>query len=92
MLTIEIPEVNAQKSAEDELAGAILRALEKDGKCARVEYYHRGGRTGSWSCGGTGGHSSVEIIYAVARAFKDRGYIVNDKTYSGNFSDLFISR
>lgn len=92
MLTIEIPEVNTRKNAEDELARAILRALEKDGKCARVEYYHRGTGTGNWSCGGINGHSSVEIIYSVARAFKDRGYVVNDKTYSGNFSDLFISK
>lgn len=29
MLTIEIPEVNARKSAEDELAGAIFKSLGK---------------------------------------------------------------
>ena len=50
MLTTEIPEVNARKSAEDELAQFILNKL-KGNDTACIEYYHGGCAQGSWKDG-----------------------------------------
>lgn len=90
MLTIDIPEVNARKSAEDEIAEAILAELERDGKYAYLDYYYCGGAQGNWYCRAKKGHASVEIIRSVAQEFNRRGYIVNYKEHSRGCSSTIV--
>lgn len=90
MLTIEIPEVKAQKSAEDEIAKAILAELERDGKYACLIYYYCGIGQGNWSCRASQGHASVEIIRSVAQEFNRRGYIVNYKEHGRGCSSTIV--
>lgn len=87
MITIDIPEVSAKKSAEDELVSYILDQL-KESNCARFEYYHGGCAQGSW--GGDNHVASVEIIREVLREFRRKGYVVNDRYGSGNVSTVRI--
>lgn len=94
MLTIDIPETNARKSAEDELAQFILDKL-KDSKDVCIEYYHSGCEQGSWKDGKWHGDKTLhkadcKIIWSVARAFRNQGYIVNDTMVGYNVSRLII--
>lgn len=96
MLTTEIPEVNARKSAEDELAQFILDKLQ-DHDTVCIEYYHGGCAQGSWKDGEWHGDETLHkadcpAIWSVARAFKSKGYIVNDTLKGGNVSVLKISK
>lgn len=96
MLTTEIPEVNARKSAEDELAQFILNKL-KGNDTACIEYYHGGCAQGSWKDGEWHGDDTLHksdrpAIWSVSREFARKGYIVNDTIKSGNVSVLKISK
>lgn len=96
MLTTNIPEVNARKSAEDELAQFILDKL-KDSDTVCIEYYHGGCAQGSWKDGAWHGDeilhkSDCKAIWSVSREFIRKGYIVNDTLKSGNVSVLKISK
>lgn len=96
MLTIDIPVVNARKSAEDELAHFILDRL-KDRNEVCVKYYHSGCARGSWKDGEWQGDETIHkadysVIATVAEAFKNQGYIVNDTMYGNNLSELRISK
>lgn len=82
MLTTNIPEVNARKSAEDELAQFILDKL-KDNDEVRISYYDLGVYKGSWWHGES--HSTktlhkadIPAICKVLKAFRCKGYIIND--------------
>ena len=96
MLTIDIPTVNAQHSAEDELAQFILDKL-KEHDTIRIEYYHAGCKKGSWKDGEWHGDktlhkSDCHTIWNVSKVFAKKGYIVNDTFCGGNVSELKISK
>lgn len=96
MLTTEIPEVNTRKSAEDELAQFILDKLKTQNE-VRIEYYHSGCAQGSWKDGTWHGDETLHkadssAIYNVEKAFKSKGYIVNDSVKGMNVSVLKISK
>lgn len=96
MLTIEIPEVNARMSAEDELAQFILSELQNNNE-AIIEYYHDGCAIGNWHDGKWRGdktqhQSDCHVIREVAAMFRKKGYIVNDALQGGNISVLKISK
>lgn len=89
MLTINIPDSDVQKSAEDELAQYILDNLKKSGKCQFIYYYSGTNRypvnVGDW-CEGSEEFcdmkihvSSTDAIHNVLSAFKKHGYIVKSQ-------------
>lgn len=82
MLTTKIPKVNARKSAEDELAQFILDKL-KDNDEVHVSYYDLGVHQGSWWYGEFNDtkilhKADIPAIRNVLKAFRGKGYIVND--------------
>lgn len=94
MLTIDIPKVNARKSAEDELTQFILDKLKIQNEVC-IGYYYAGCAQGSWKDGTWHGdetlhNSDCSIIRAVGKAFQDKGYIVNDRMGGGNMCVLKI--
>ena len=96
MLTTEIPEVNTRKSAEDELAQFILDKLKTQNE-VRIEYYHSGCAQGNWKDGEWHGDETLHqadssAIYNVEKAFKNKGYIVNDHVRGMNVSIIKISK
>ncbi len=92
MLTIEIPEVNATKSAEDRLAQFILDGL-KSSKYGRMsfDYYHNGCAIGQ-CCDTSVGHTSLDVIDSVLRAFRKAGYLVDIHYYSNNLTTATIRK
>lgn len=96
MLTIEIPQVNARKSAEDELAQFILDKLKIQNEVC-IEYYHGGCAIGKWKDGTWHGdetlhNADTSAIYNVEKAFESKGYIVNDSIRGMNVRILKISK
>ncbi len=100
MLTIDIPESNAQKSAEDILAQYILCNLKEDGKCQLLSYYsgsnHYPVDAGDW-CEGGEEHAGMkvhkansDIVHDVLRAFKKKGYIVQKQYTIVGFNIITI--
>lgn len=95
MLTIDIPRVNARKSAEDELAQFILDKLKTQNEVC-IEYYHAGCAKGNWKDGTWHGDETlhkadVSAIYDVINALKNKGYLVSDSIRGMNVSVLKIS-
>lgn len=97
MITINIPESSSKVNAQDELVKHILDKLKKDGECS-VPYLRDGCGAGNWI---EGEHywnwkecithqSSLSVIEEVAKAFNDKGYIVQVKNTGVNYSSLFI--
>lgn len=105
MLTIDIPEVNAQKSAEDELAQYILNEIEVKG-VAYFKYYtstpnNSTTTIGDWkeSTGDWYGDykcqlhkSSLDVIRTVIRAFRQKGYLVKDMFTFAHYNQVTISK
>lgn len=92
MLTIEIPEVNTRKSAEDELAQYILNKIETKG-AAYFKYYTSDQNnsettvgdwvesTGDWygEYGGQHHKSSLDAVLVVISAFRKKGYLIKNQ-------------
>lgn len=100
MLTTDIPESNAKKSAEDILAQYILCNLKESCKCQFLPYYsgsnHYPVDAGDW-CEGSEEHrgmkvhkASTDIVYDVLRAFKKKGYIVQKQYTVAGFNIITI--
>ncbi len=94
MLTIQIPESTARISAEDELAKYILNWL-KEHESMYLYYFHRGAEVGKWEkCEGKNRrcYAGVDAIKNVIRAFRNKGYIVDNVEYWECSTAVIISR
>lgn len=104
MITIEIPECTARKSAEDELVEYILNRLAANGE-ARFQYYtsdqnHSTVKIGDWkeiedrwdSYKGEVHTSSLDAVKSVIKAFKKKGYLVKDMFTYAHFNQVTISK
>lgn len=92
MLTVKIPKVEASKSAEDAIAEAVLQQLEEH-NAAFLTYYHSGRGQGNWYINADKkGFASLDVIYTIKKAFRDHGYIVNDKMGMNCSNTLVISK
>ena len=96
MLTTEIPEVNARKSAEDELAQFILDKMKTQNEVC-IEYYHAGCAKGSWKDGTWHGDETLHkadssAIYNFQTALNKNGFILHDSIRGMNVSVFKISK
>lgn len=96
MITTNIPESNARKSAEDELVEFILSRLACEDKM-RFSYFICGCAMGTWvgyvkPDHNDEHHASVSVIHTVLRAFRNKGYLVNDRPTSGNINNVEIRK
>lgn len=96
MITINIPESNARKSAEDELIEFILSKLACEDKI-RFSYFVYGCARGDWleaidAKYDDRHHASVLAIKTVLQAFRNKGYLVNDRPASGNINNVEIRK
>lgn len=103
MITTNIPECTARKSAEDELVEYILQQLAKDG-VAYFKYYTADQSnstttvgdwkesTGDWSGDFRGNEhkSCLDAVQSVIRAFKQKGYLVKDMLTFAHFNQVSI--
>lgn len=80
-ITIEIPQSNAAKSAEDTLVEFVLNELEKKDSIQIIQRTE-GCCAGNWapSLGSDRGwfKCSFDAVDNVIRAFKQKGYIIRD--------------
>lgn len=96
MITTNIPESNARKSAEDELVEFILSRLACESKM-RFSYFVYGCAMGDWleaidAKYNDRHHASVSAIKSVLQAFRNKGYLVNDRPTSGNINNVEIRK
>lgn len=101
MITIEIPECQALKSAEDELVEYILNQLNANG-VAYFKYYTadcKEAKTGDWAestgdwfsyCNEIRHKSSSDAIFNVINAFRKKGYLVKDMFTYAHFNEVTI--
>lgn len=104
MITIDIPECTARKSAEDELAEYVLQQLAKNG-VAYFKYYtsdqnHSTITVGDWKevisdwneYKGETHKSSLDAVKSVIQAFKQKGYLVKNMFTFAHFNQVTISK
>lgn len=105
MLTIDIPKVNAQESAEDELAQYILDEIEAK-TVAYFKYFTADQNNGTATVGdwqeSTGDwygdykeplhESSLDVVRTVIRAFRQKGYLVKDAFTFAHYNQVTISK
>lgn len=105
MITTNIPECTARKSAEDELVEYILQQLTENG-VAYFKYYtadqnHSTTTVGDWkeSTGDWSGDfrgkdhkSSLDAVKSVIYAFKQKGYLVKNMFTYAHFNQVTISK
>lgn len=104
MITIDIPECAARKSAEDELVEYILNRLSTNG-VAHFKYYtsdqnHSATTVGDWKeiindwdeYKGKTHKSSLDAVKSVIQAFKQKGYLVKNMFTFAHFNQVTISK
>lgn len=104
MITIDIPECAARKSAEDELVEYILNRLSTNG-VAYFKYYtsdqnHSTTTVGDWKeiindwneYKGETHKSSLDAVKSVIQAFKQKGYLVKNMFTFAHFNQVTISK
>lgn len=99
MLTTTIPQSQARKSAEDQLAEFILSSLQQKAEVC-FSYFHSGCAVGKWVaeiyCVYTKNAvfhaASLQAIQTVLSEFQRSGYLVNEHVTAATWTNVRISK